>query len=254
MSSIFHVSVDYLYVFFGKPSIQSLCPFLLVCLGFFFLLIQFHLVVICLFIVSISGASQVAQWVRNLPAMQEMQETRVQSLGGEDPLEEGMATHSSILAWRIPWTEEPGRLQSIGLQRVRHYWSNWARTFSISSWFSLGRLYISRNLSLTANHYPQPPLPQCGHTPQSWWGPRGLLVCIMVWAVAVPALLEIRTILMYYLCKRQQWLLLPCPDTVLGESLLGVPRLSCLPGCGSPHSSAELGGEVSCLECLLGSC
>jgi len=45
----------------------------------------------------------------------------VQSLGQEDPLEESMATHSSILAWRIPWTEEPGRLQSIGLQRVRHY-------------------------------------------------------------------------------------------------------------------------------------
>ena len=59
---------------------------------------------------------------------------------------------------------------------------------------------------------------------------------------------------MYYLCKRQHWPLLPCPDTVLGESLLGVPWLSSLPGCGSPHSSAELGGEVSCLECLLGSC
>ena len=55
--------------------------------------------------------------VKNLPAMQEMQ---VQSLGWEDPLEEGMATHSSILAWRIPWTEEPGGLQSIGSQRVRH--------------------------------------------------------------------------------------------------------------------------------------
>ena len=51
--------------------------------------------------------------VNNPPAMQEMQETQeaqVQSLGGEDPLEEGMATHSSIVAWRIPWTEEPGRL------------------------------------------------------------------------------------------------------------------------------------------------
>jgi len=44
----------------------------------------------------------------------------VQSLGGEDSLEEGMATHSSIFAWRIPWTEEPGRLQSMGLQRVGH--------------------------------------------------------------------------------------------------------------------------------------
>ena len=45
---------------------------------------------------------------------------QVQSLGQEDPLEEGMATHSSILAWRIPWTEDPGMLLSIGLQRVRH--------------------------------------------------------------------------------------------------------------------------------------
>ena len=52
--------------------------------------------------------------------MPEMQETRVRSLGQEDPLEEGMATHSSILAWKIPWTEEPGGLQSMGLQRVGH--------------------------------------------------------------------------------------------------------------------------------------
>ena len=49
-----------------------------------------------------------------------MQETQVQSLGGEDALEKGMATHASILAWRIPWTEEPGRLQSMGSQRVGH--------------------------------------------------------------------------------------------------------------------------------------
>ena len=55
--------------------------------------------------------------VKNLPAMLE---TEVQSLGQEDPLEKGMATHSSILAWRIPWTEEPGGLQSRGSQRVRH--------------------------------------------------------------------------------------------------------------------------------------
>ena len=53
-----------------------------------------------------------------LPAMQEPQETWVRSLGREDPLEEGMATHFSILAWRIPWTEKPGRLQSMGSQRV----------------------------------------------------------------------------------------------------------------------------------------
>ena len=54
--------------------------------------------------------------VKNLPATQE---TQVQSLAQEDPLEEGMATHSSILAWRVPWAEEPGRLQSMGSQRVR---------------------------------------------------------------------------------------------------------------------------------------
>jgi len=60
----------------------------------------------------------VAQQVKNLPAMQGMQETWVQSLGQEDPLEEGLAIHSSILAWRIPRTEEPEELQSIGSQRV----------------------------------------------------------------------------------------------------------------------------------------
>ena len=58
-----------------------------------------------------------AQTVKSLPAVQE---TRVRSLGGEDPLEEGMATHSCILAWKIPWMEEPGGLQSMGSQRVRH--------------------------------------------------------------------------------------------------------------------------------------
>ena len=58
----------------------------------------------------------VVQTVKNLPAMQE---TKVQSLGQEDLLEKGMATHSSILAWRIPWTKEPDRLQSTGSQRVR---------------------------------------------------------------------------------------------------------------------------------------
>ena len=61
--------------------------------------------------------SLVAQSVKSLPAMQE---TQFQSLGWEDPLEKEMATHSSILAWRIPWTEETGGLQSLGSQRVRH--------------------------------------------------------------------------------------------------------------------------------------
>ena len=65
----------------------------------------------------VSWASLVAQMVKRLPAMQA---TRIQSLGREDPLEKEMATHSSILAWKIPWTEETGKLQSMGSQRVGH--------------------------------------------------------------------------------------------------------------------------------------
>ena len=61
--------------------------------------------------------SLVAQMVKRLSTMQE---TRVQSLGWEDPLEKEMAIHSSTIAWKIPWTEEPGRLQSLGSQRVGH--------------------------------------------------------------------------------------------------------------------------------------
>ena len=60
-----------------------------------------------------------AQQVKNLPAMQKTQEMQVRSLGQEDPLEEETATHSSILAWEIPWTEEPGGLQSTGLKKSR---------------------------------------------------------------------------------------------------------------------------------------
>ena len=76
------------------------------------------------------GASLVAQMVKNLPAMQE---TQVWSLDQEDPLEEGMATHSSILAWRIPWTEELGWLQSMGSQGVGHDWAT--NTFTFPSTF-----------------------------------------------------------------------------------------------------------------------
>ena len=67
-----------------------------------------------------------------------MQETQVQSLGWEDPLEKGMATHSRFLAWRIPWTEEPGGLQSIGSQRVRHDWATNTHTHT-----SLSELYLA---------------------------------------------------------------------------------------------------------------
>ena len=74
-----------------------------------------------------------AQRLKGLPAMRE---TWVQSLGLEVPLEKEMATHSSMLVWRIPWTEEPGGLQSTGLQRV---WHNWARTWK---WKLLSRVWL----------------------------------------------------------------------------------------------------------------
>ena len=68
-----------------------------------------------------AGASLVAQMVKRLPTMRK---TRVRSLSWEDPLEKEMATHSNILAWKIPWTEEPGRLQFMGLQKSRTRLSN----------------------------------------------------------------------------------------------------------------------------------
>ena len=74
-------------------------------------------------------ASLVAQMVKKLPRIQE---TWVWSLGWEDPLEKRIATHSLILAWRIPWTEECGRLQSMGLQKVRHDWLLFHIPFNVS--------------------------------------------------------------------------------------------------------------------------
>ena len=75
--------------------------------------------------------------VKNLPAMWE---TWVQSLGWEDPLENGTVTHCSILAWRIPWTEEPGGLQSMGSQRVRYNWATF--TFIMLSFDFLHKLHL----------------------------------------------------------------------------------------------------------------
>ena len=69
-------------------------------------------------------ASPVTQQVKNPPVLQEHQETRVWSLGWEDPLDEEMTAYSSVLAWKIPWTEEPGGLQSKGLHRIRHDWAH----------------------------------------------------------------------------------------------------------------------------------
>ena len=70
-----------------------------------------------IYYIQVNMGFPVTQMVKNLPAMWEMQ---VRPLGREDPLEKGMATHSSILAWRIPWTEERGGLQAMGSQRVGH--------------------------------------------------------------------------------------------------------------------------------------
>ena len=91
--------------------------------------------------------------VKNPPAMQEPQETWVQSLGREDPLEKSMAIQSSILAWRIPWTEEPGGLQSMGSQRVRHNWRNLACTHAlIFIWTVVYNSYLRSLLSFLQYH------------------------------------------------------------------------------------------------------
>ena len=103
--------------------------------------------------------------VKNPPAKQK---TQVRSLGWEDPLEEGMATHSSILAWRIPWTEEPGRLQSIGSQRVDHDWSDLACThaYLLLNWFYKARERSKEKNGETVNKTNKIAFKQCK---QVWW-------------------------------------------------------------------------------------
>ena len=91
-----------------------------------------------------------------------MWEMWVWSLGREDPLDEGMATHSSILAWRIQWTEETGGLQSIGLQRVRHDWSDLARMYALWTeycWLTMLRQFQveAKGLSHTYSYTHSPP-------------------------------------------------------------------------------------------------
>ena len=104
------------------------------------------------------GASLVAQMVKNMPALRE---TWVPSLGWEDPLEKGMATRSSILTWRIPWTKEPGGLQFMGSHRVEHDWMT--NTFIIIMelfWFVLLQITNSKEntmfsfiiLTMTVHH------------------------------------------------------------------------------------------------------
>ena len=97
------------------------------------------------YLLPILGTFLVAQTVKHLPTMQD---TQVRSLGQEDLLEKEMATHSSTLAWKIPWTQEPGGLQSIGSQRVRHDWatsmsmSQYLKSLDISYKFSYFRFLL----------------------------------------------------------------------------------------------------------------
>ena len=123
-------------------------------------------------------ASLVAQMVRRLSAMQE---TRVQSLGWEDPLEKEMAAHSSILAWKIPWISEPGRLRSMRSQRVGH---DWATSLSLSPSCS-GAVSIEiitanvkcKNLTLI-------------HVTHGGWTPRSQLVVELLGPIVAPLTLD----------------------------------------------------------------
>ena len=90
-------------------------------------------------------ASLLAQRIKRLPAMQE---TWVRSLGWEDPLEKEMATHSNILAWRIPWTEEPDGLQSMGSQRVGHDWASSHLTYIFYNWRFVSFDHISHHTKI----------------------------------------------------------------------------------------------------------
>ena len=97
--------------------------------------------------------------INNLLAMQE---TQVWSLSQEDPLEKGMATHSSILSWRIPWPEDPGGLHSMGLQRVRQNWATDYFQFHFTFMCSLTRLRLSPQLSSSLSELlPESPLKVC---------------------------------------------------------------------------------------------
>ena len=110
----------------------------------------------------IYGDFQVTQWANTLSAMQAIQGTQVSPLGREDTLKEGMATHSSILAWRIPLTEESGRLWSMGLQRVRHDGSNWACTHFIYKYTAC--IYVKFNFPIHPTiPLSCPPPPQPAH-------------------------------------------------------------------------------------------
>ena len=106
------VQLSYPYTSTGKTIALTIWTFVKKVMSLLFNILSVFVLIHCLYLTSL-----VAQMVKHLPTMQE---TWVRSLGWEDPLEKEMATHSSTLAWKIPLTEEPGRLQSTGSQRVGH--------------------------------------------------------------------------------------------------------------------------------------
>ena len=148
----------------------------------------------------VSRASLVAQTVKNLPAMQDIWVPSlgwwVWSLGWEDPLEEEMATHSSILAWRIPWTEEPGRIQFMASQRFGHDWA--MNTFSDSGDFMSHVCILPISISLVL------------YVRRSWTGdhaPRVLVCCymfqILTWIFSSHSLEQLGACLSFF-CKMKE--------------------------------------------------
>ena len=126
-----------------------------VCL-FVFMFCKWRSEILALIWISVSSvtmrASQLVLVIKN-PPMQEIQETWVLSLGQEAPLEKGMATHSSILDWRIPWTKKPSGLQSIGSQRVRHNWSDLAHSYYEGRHFLVSVSYLFLTSSLLTHQF-----------------------------------------------------------------------------------------------------
>ena len=143
----------------GKPFIYYLVIYILYIYIFFF---RFFSIIGYYKALNIVGLPLVAQRVKRLRTMWE---TRVQSLGWEDPLEKEMATHSSTLAWKISWTEKPGRLQSMGSQRVGH---DWVTSLSLLSCSMAGRsflfvcfMYSSEYLLISNSYFIPPPGIHC---------------------------------------------------------------------------------------------
>ena len=149
-------------------------------------------VLYCVLFLIKHGASQVVQWLNNLPAMQETQGTQIRSLVREDPLVKGMATHSTILAWRIPWTEEPGGLlQSMRLQRVGHDWSDWALKHGWTLQFS----DIQYNVSVEALG--------CCTTLDSWHNDDIIYISFHCYSIILPPLLPRLLIESVCVCLRE---------------------------------------------------